>query len=111
MRPTMIPIWLAWPLWFLGVIYLTAFPFGLDWFAYGSSIVFAVVVGAWARSRYRVTVLERSDRGVVYWVRRVKKGEGKAQEQPPQATDSPTRLDQPFPAAEVLRRSGAPPPS
>jgi hypothetical protein len=87
------------------------FPFGLDWFGYGISIAFAVAFAAWARPRYRVTVLERSDRGVVYWVRRVKKGEEKAQEQPPPATDSPSRLDQPFPSAEALRRSGAPPPS
>ena len=43
--------------------------------------------------------------------RRAKKGEGKAQEKPPPATDSPSRLDQPFPSAEALRRSGAPPPS
>jgi uncharacterized membrane protein len=111
MRLWMLPFWIAWPLVLLGAWYVLVFPFGLDWFGYGISIAFAVAFAAWARPRYRVTVLERSDRGVVYWVRRVKKGEEKAQEQPPPATDSPSRLDQPFPSAEALRRSGAPAPS
>ncbi len=110
-RLKMIPLWVATPLIYLGLFYVVFFPLGLDWYGYGISVATAAALGAWVFPRYRVTVLERSERGVVYWVRRVKKGEGKAQEQPSAATDRPTRLDQPFPSAEALRRSGAPPPS
>jgi hypothetical protein len=111
MRPVMLPYWIARSLVFIGVWYLVLFPFHINWYGYGLSIVVAAVYGFWVRRRWRITVLEKSDQGVVYWVRRVKKGERKAQEQPPAATDGPTRLDQSFPSAEALRRSGAPPPS
>jgi hypothetical protein len=79
-----IPLWVAWPLMWLGAWYVIAFPiFGLDWFGYVGSVVFAVAFGAWARPRYRVRVLERSERGVVLWVRRVEKGEKDISEEPP----------------------------
>jgi hypothetical protein len=84
-----LPLWIASPLLFLGIVYLVFFPLGLDWFGYGASVAIAAVTGAWIRSRYRVTVLERSDRGIVYWVRRVKKGEERKQETPPASVLTP----------------------
>jgi hypothetical protein len=78
----MIPLWLAWPLVCLGGWYIFAFPLGFGWLGYGLSVALAVAVAVWARPRYQVTVLERSERGVVYWVRRVKKGEKEISEKP-----------------------------
>jgi hypothetical protein len=83
MRLRTIPLWVAWPLFYLGAWYVLAFPLGLDWLGYGVSLAFAIVIGAFARRRYQVTVLERSDRGTVYWVRRVKKGEKAISEEQP----------------------------
>jgi hypothetical protein len=81
-RLKMIPLWVATPLIYLGVFYVLFFPLGVGWYGYGVSLVIAVGLGAWVFPRYRVTVLERSDRGIVYWVRRVKKGEDRAPEEP-----------------------------
>ena len=70
----MLPLWVATPLIYLGVVYVVFFPLGLSWYGYAGGIAFAAVIGAWMRPRYQLRVLERSDRGVVYWVRRVGKG-------------------------------------
>jgi hypothetical protein len=79
-----IPFWVAWPLMWLGAWFTIVFPlFGLDWFGYGIGVAFAVGFGAWLRPRYRVSVLERSERGVVLWVRRVKKADKERSEGSP----------------------------
>jgi hypothetical protein len=88
-RLWMIPHWIAWPLVLLGVWYVVLFPFRIDWYGYGLSLALAAGYGAWARRRFRVTVLEHSDRGVVYWVRRVEKGKQEATEKPPSAVLTP----------------------
>jgi hypothetical protein len=91
LRPVtvMIPYWLARTLMFIGVWYLVLFPFHINWYGYGLSIVVALAYGLWIRRRWRVKVLERSDRGVVYWVRRVKKGDKEVTEPPPSSVVLP----------------------
>jgi hypothetical protein len=83
MRPVMLPYWIARALMFIGVWYLVLFPFRINWYGYALSIVVALAYGLWARRRWRIVVLEKSDRGVVYWVRRVKKGETEISEESP----------------------------
>jgi hypothetical protein len=70
LRMTLIPLWIAWPLCFLGALFVVFVPFGIDWFDYGLGLVIAACFGWWARRRYEMTVLERSERGWVVWVRR-----------------------------------------
>src|SRR5689334_21810276 len=90
MRLRLIPPWLAWPLLYQGLIYVFAFPFGLlTWYGYGITLAVAAAIGLWVRPRYQITVLERSGRGTVYWVRRVNKGDKEAAEPPPSSVVLP----------------------
>jgi hypothetical protein len=84
LRPiiVMIPYWVARSLMFIGVWYIVLFPFHINWYGYGLSLVVALAYGLWIRHRWRVKVLERSDRGIVYWVRRVKRGEKETPKEP-----------------------------
>src|SRR4051794_15330839 len=75
-----IPLWVAIPLMFLGIVYVVFVPFGESWAGYGSAIFVALLSGAWAYSRYRVVVLAASESGAVHWTYRARRGE-----QPPPA--------------------------
>jgi hypothetical protein len=70
---TLIPIWIASPLGFLGVIFIIFYPLGRDWATYLLALVVAVVEAVWMRTRYKMVVLERSERGWFIWLRKVKK--------------------------------------
>jgi hypothetical protein len=79
-RKFLLPAWLVAPLVWLGLVYL-ARPLGTeDLYGYGFALFVAALFGLWVRSRYRVTVLERSERGVVLWLRWTNKTE---QAEPP----------------------------
>jgi hypothetical protein len=67
-RRFLIPGWIILPLVWLGLLYLTA-PWWHDWYSYGFGLLVAISFGVWARMRYRVTVLHRSQGGVVVWLR------------------------------------------
>ena len=73
-RIEVLPVWLGAPLALLGVWYIFVGPFGFDWVGYAVGLAMAIFVGWWTRSRYEVKVLERSERGVVYWMRRLERG-------------------------------------
>src|SRR5262249_34689862 len=77
-RVFLVPTWLTLPLAFLGVAFIAFKPLGLDWYRYGTAIVLAIVIGVWAHSRYRTTVLRRGDQTAVVWMQR-----GKPWEMPP----------------------------
>jgi hypothetical protein len=68
-RSLRIPPWISLPLLGEGAYFVVLYPFGIDWYQYGSSLVVAVAVGVWAKRRYRVSVLHRHERGVVLWLR------------------------------------------
>ena len=59
---TLIPIWIASPLGFLGVIFIIFYPLGRDWATYLLALVGAVVGAVWMRTCYKMVVLERSER-------------------------------------------------
>jgi zinc-ribbon domain len=77
----LLPGWLVAPLALLGLFYLVE-PWRHDWYSYGFGLFSAAVIGVWVRSRYRVTVLHRTERGAVLWVRWSKKEED-VEEAPP----------------------------
>jgi hypothetical protein len=74
-RVVRIPVWVTFPLLWLGSFFVIYFPIGIDWYGYGYALLIAVVTGVWAKRRYRVTILHRENKGAVYWIRW-----GKAQE-------------------------------
>ena len=45
------PVWLAWPLMFLGLGFIVAYPFGRDWSIYGAGLFFAVLIGIRTRTK------------------------------------------------------------
>jgi hypothetical protein len=73
-RKVRIPVWVSVPLAWLGLAFIIFAPFGIDGYRYTSAVIVAIVIGAVARRRYRVTVLYRTDRGVLSWVFSVRKG-------------------------------------
>lgn len=74
-RRVPIPAWLLVPLAWLGLLYVILTPIGRDWYMYGLGLLFAVGIGVRVRRRHRATVLYRSGRASLYWVRWLKKGE------------------------------------
>ena len=72
----------------LGIAFLLALPFGAanDWYMYGLSIVIAALFGWAAHRRYVITVLERSDRGAVFWLHRRKDTQPAGAQAPPSST-------------------------
>jgi hypothetical protein len=78
-----IPLWAAMPLVWLGVSLTLIYPLGVvdgswtAWVSFGLVLAGAVYFGFSIHRKYKVTVLERSERGVVYWVQRVKPDEEK----------------------------------
>jgi hypothetical protein len=49
------PIWLVWPLMFLGVGFIVLYPLGHDWFIYGFGLFIAVLIAIRTRRRrYRI---------------------------------------------------------
>jgi hypothetical protein len=74
---TIVPLWLIAPLTFLGMMFVVLYPLALlhvfgrstAWYLYGASIVSAAYTAYWTWRKYRTTVIERTDRGIVYSVR------------------------------------------
>lgn len=66
--------WVSVPLAFLGVALAVCFPLTLvtplGWAVYGLAVVAALCLGAWLRPRYRLSILESSQLGVLGWLRR-----------------------------------------
>jgi prepilin signal peptidase PulO-like enzyme (type II secretory pathway) len=84
LQTIMLPYWLSAPLALLGAFFLVFVPFGIDWSDYAAALVIAAAFGWYMRRRWAVTVLERTDKGAVYCVRkRPRKGET---EEPPAYT-------------------------
>jgi hypothetical protein len=59
-------MWLTGPLAFLGLLFLASYPFGTNWLLYGVALFVAVLTGWWTRRHYTITVLERTERIVVF---------------------------------------------
>jgi hypothetical protein len=78
-----IPLWAALPLVWLGVSLTLLYPLSVvdgswaAWVSFGLVLAGAGYLGFSIHRKYKVTVLERSERGVVYWVQRVKPDEEK----------------------------------
>lgn len=73
------PLWLSNGFLFLGIVLGVLYPAGLlTWGMYGAAVAIALGYGWVMQRSYRVTVLERSERGVVIWMRRKEKGEASA---------------------------------
>jgi len=74
------PLWLEVPLVLLGATFVGFYPlavlWGAYWEVYGLMVVTAVLAGWWLHSRYRVQVLEHSERGVVLWLTRRRRQRG-----------------------------------
>ncbi len=70
-----LPAWVGYPLMFLGLVFLFFFPFGMDWYGYGSAVFIALVLAVRLYPRYRIELLAKSKHGAVTWTRRVRKGE------------------------------------
>jgi hypothetical protein len=81
------PAWVSIPLVWLGMVFVIFTPLGVDWFLYGLALFMAVLLGLWAKRRYRVTVLSRAERSVVMWIRWGKRG---AEPETPPNIASPT---------------------
>lgn len=66
--------WVSVPLAFLGVALAVCFPLTLvtpvGWAIYGLAVVAAICLGAWLRPRYRLSILDSSQVGVLGWLRR-----------------------------------------
>jgi hypothetical protein len=66
--------WVSVPLACLGVALAVCFPLTLvtplGWAVYGLAVVAAVCLGAWLRPRYRLSILDSSQLGVLGWLRR-----------------------------------------
>ena len=68
----------------LGTIFLVLKPLGLTgWDWYGIALGSAALNGIRIALRYRVTVLSRSDRQAVIWIRWMKRGEEQEEVTPP----------------------------
>jgi hypothetical protein len=65
-----LPLWLSLPLAFLGIALTILYPFGPNWPFYIVALLVAVWSGWWVRRRFVITVLERSDRSVVFRMER-----------------------------------------
>jgi branched-subunit amino acid transport protein len=65
-----LPLWLATALVFLGGVFVLSRPLGWGWSEYLVALILAVALGAWTRHAWAMTVLERSERGIVIWLRR-----------------------------------------
>jgi hypothetical protein len=88
----MLPGWLAVPLIWLGALYVVATPLlGRDWYSYGFALLVALGIGLWVRSRYQVTVIERSERGIVIWIRWEKKAKVSEANAPTSQIELPRR--------------------
>jgi lysylphosphatidylglycerol synthetase-like protein (DUF2156 family) len=72
LQTAVLPLWLATALVFLGGVFVLSTPLGWGWSEYVVALVLAVALGAWTRHTWAMTVLERSERGIVVWLRRQK---------------------------------------
>lgn len=70
LRYRILPVWLALPLALLGIALTILYPFGVDWPLYIVTLLVAVWSGWWARRHYVITVLERTEYGVVFRLER-----------------------------------------
>lgn len=73
-RKLRIPIWIALPLFWLGIVHVFTPLLGDDGVMYVMSIVFAVAIGVSALRRYRSIELYRDNDGVIIWTRWRNKG-------------------------------------